>query len=190
MRLSILACCLIAALQTAASAATREDTIQTYVVNTVRSHVDFSVTHVYVEHVNGSVPIIAATVLLPPGSLVPTSILATLDPKHIETHDPDRNGVLQGPEWFDTKRFPIWNFTSTKITAKADGSGFIVEGTLTIHGATQPATLDATTIPGRNPRVHAVGHVDRHAFGMRVTPMDGTIGGDVEFSMDIELRAK
>jgi polyisoprenoid-binding protein YceI len=174
-----------------ASATPHDDKTQAYSVDTVHSNVGFSITHIYVEHVTGSVPIVTATVMLPSESMVPTSIIATLDPKRIETHDPDRNGVLQGPEWFDTKRFPTWNFTSKAITGKTDGSGFIVNGTLTMHGVTQPVTLDATTTnTKRDLQVHATGHVDRHAFGMRITPMDGTIGNDVELSLDIELQAQ
>jgi polyisoprenoid-binding protein YceI len=144
-----------------------------------------------VERVTGDVPILSATVLFASGSFVPTSIVATLDPKRIETHDPDRNGVLQGPEWFDVKQFPTWSYTSTSIAAKTKGSGFIVNGALTVHGVTRPVILDAsTTRVDRTLVVHATGRIDRHAFGMRVTSMDGTIGSDVDLTLDIRLQSQ
>jgi polyisoprenoid-binding protein YceI len=191
MRLFMVFSFFIGALQAGnASVVPHDAKMQTYAADTAHSNVGFSVTHIYVERVTGNVPIVGATVSFAPGSSVPTSIVATLDPKRIETHDPDRNGVLQGPEWFDVKQFPMWTYTSTSIAAKTEGSGFIVNGALTVHGVTQPVILDATmTHVDRTLMVHATGRVDRHAFGMRVTSMDGTIGSDIDLTLDIRLQS-
>lgn len=156
-------------------------------VDVARSHVSFSVTHLFVSHVSGSVPVLSACIVLPKDSALPSSVSATLDPTRVDTRDPDRNDSLQGPDWFDTKRFPTWSFASTSIVPNTGGA-FTANGMLTVHGVAAPVTLDVKTMRGLpNPAYHAVGHVDRHVFGMKTTPIDGTIGSDVQLSLDLEF---
>ena len=158
-----------------------------HAVDARRSHATFTVSHLYVGHVSGSVPIVNAGVTLAPDSAIPTEIVATLDPKHIDTHDTDRDVDLQGSDWFDTAKFPTWQFRSNKIAPSSPGA-FTSDGTLTVHGVTSPLTLKVTIVRGLpHPLYHAVAHVDRHAFGMQRTTFDPLIGNDVEIVLDIEL---
>jgi polyisoprenoid-binding protein YceI len=160
----------------------------TRAIDVARSRAGFEVTHLYVTRVNGRLPILAGSVALAPGSVVPTSISATLDPKHVDTANGDRDDDLQGPDWFETKRFPTWSFTSTMIKP-GPGDTFEIDGSLTVHGVAQSAVLTVTTTRGLpHPAYHASGHLDRHAFGMRTTLQDGLIGGDVKLTLDVELR--
>ena len=152
-----------------------------------RSHATFSVRHLYVQRVDGSVPIARGRITLEAGAIVPSHIDATLDPKRIDTHDADRDDDLQGPDWFDVQHFPTWTFTSTSIVA-APG-GFTVTGSFTAHGVATPVTLAVTTMRGAaRPTYHATATLDRHAFGMRVTPLDGTIGNELDLVLDIEAE--
>jgi polyisoprenoid-binding protein YceI len=153
-------------------------------LDVAHSHAAFSVSHVYVSKVSGSVPVSSGSVVLAAGSAVPIRIDAVLDPKRVHTDDPDRDDDLQGPDWFDTAHYPSWTFVSTSVAAGADGT-FVANGTLTVHGISQPLALHVTTVRGLpNPVYHAVGHASRHAFGMRKTAMDGLIGDDVEITID------
>jgi polyisoprenoid-binding protein YceI len=157
-------------------------------IDPARSHASFSVTHLYLARVTGTVPIMSGSVTLAPNSTVPTAVEATLDPNHIASGNPDRDDDLQGPDWFDTKRFAHWTFRSSAVTPKANGA-FTVAGTLTVHGVAQPVNLDATVVRGEpHLAYHAVGHVDRHAFNMRVTPTDGLIGSDITITLDVEVH--
>lgn len=157
-------------------------------IDTSASHATFSLQHIYVERVTGTVPIRSGVVSLAPNSALPLSIVASLDPTRIKTGDDDRDGVLQTPDWFDTKRFPTWTFASTEISPEGPHA-FGVDGLLTMHGVSVPEHLDVT-IAGdlAHPRYHAVAHVDRHAFGMAVTRLDPVIGGIVDLSFDIALK--
>jgi polyisoprenoid-binding protein YceI len=57
---------------------------------------------------------------------------------------------LVGPMFFDAAKYPTAHFESTKVTAK--GSHATVQGNLTIHGVTKPATIDASFMAvGANP---------------------------------------
>ena len=49
---------------------------------------------------------------------------------------------LIGPDWFDAVQFPTATFVSTKVTPGPNNVA-LVEGNLTIHGKTQPVTLQA-----------------------------------------------
>lgn len=156
-------------------------------IDPVKSGSSFSVAHIFIEHVTGTVPVTGGTIHVPDGSAVPTHVEATLDPTRFKTDEPDRDAALQGPDWFDTKRFPTWTFTSTKITPAA--SGFTMDGSLTLHGITQPEELDVI-IAGtpQHPVYHATAHIDRQAFGMQKTRLDPVIGNTVDVTLDIVVK--
>jgi len=157
-------------------------------IDSTRSRATFSTWHVYVEKVEGSVPIMSGEVTVENGSTTPSQVRAVLDATHLRSGDDDRDANLQSPDWFDTKRFPTWTFTSTKIVPASNG-GFGLDGILTIHGVGVPEHLDVTVSGDRAaPVYHAVAHVDRHAFGMTVTRLDPIVGGTVDVTLLIALK--
>jgi len=157
-------------------------------IDPARSRASFAVQHIYVERVTGTVPIARGVVTLAEGSTRPLAITATLDATRLRTGDDDRDGVLQTPDWFDTRRFPVWTFTSTEIVATGNDT-FGVDGMLTMHGVSVPEHLDVTvTGDAAHPRYRATAHVDRHAFGMAITRLDPVIGGVVDLTLDIAVE--
>ena len=157
-------------------------------IDLAKSQAKFSVQHIFVETVTGTVPISSGSVELATGSSVPVSIKAKLDPSRIKTGEDDRDGALQTSDWFDTKKFPAWTFVSSKITPGAGGA-FGVDGMLTIHGVSVAEHLDVTTTGDTtHPAYNAVGHIDRHAFGFAVTRLDPVIGNPVAIDLHIELK--
>jgi polyisoprenoid-binding protein YceI len=171
----------------AALSSHHKDIVHSYRLDAAHSQANFSIAHLYVIQVPGSVPIKSGSIVFAGKSITPKSISVVLDPMHIDTHDPDRNEALQGPKWFDTKHFPTWKFSSKSIKPGSHGA-FTVNGLLTIHGVTQPMILNVTTTHGFPvPKFVAVGHVDRHTFGMLTTPIDGTVGSDVNISINAVL---
>jgi polyisoprenoid-binding protein YceI len=156
-------------------------------IDPAKSTATFSVQHIFVEHVTGTVPIVSGTIDLPEGSLVPTSVTAVLDPKKFHTAESDRDAAMQTPDWFDTTKFPTWTFTSTKITPTANG--FAMDGDLTMHGVTQPEHLVVVASGDlAHPIYRATGTIDRHAFGMATTRLDPVIGGNVDITLDIRVK--
>ena len=152
------------------------------------SKAQFSVSHIWVDRVTGTVPVLSGSVTLAPGSLIPAAATAQLDATKIDTGEPDRDGQLKSPDFFDVKKFPTWTFVSAKVIPKSSNS-FEMEGTLTIHGVAQPQRLNVT-VGGdvAHPVYHATAEVDRHAFGMAVTRLDPTIGTTVEVKLDVALK--
>jgi polyisoprenoid-binding protein YceI len=157
-------------------------------IDTAKSTAKFTVAHVFVERVTGTVPILSGTLTFATDSAIPTSVSALLDPTKISTGEPDRDGALKSPDFFDATAFPTWSFASTKITPQGANT-FEMDGTLTIHGVAQPERLSVTIggMPSQ-PLYHAVGEIDRHAFGMSKTRLDPVIGNSVSVAIDIALR--
>lgn len=177
------ACALLLCL--GAFAAARAD--DTVTLDVARSHARFSIAHVYVQHVTGTAPIAAGSIVFAPGSPLPAKIAATLDARRVDTGNADRDEDLQGPDWFETRKFPMWTFASTAVRAGANGT-FAVDGVLTIHGVGQPVVLAVTPASANGrPAYHAVTTVNRRPFGMKVTPIDGLLGTDVEITLDVVL---
>jgi polyisoprenoid-binding protein YceI len=157
-------------------------------IDAAKSSAQFSVAHIWVERVTGTVPILSGGVSLEPGAVVPQSVSAVLDATHVTTGEPDRDRSLESPDFFDAVKFPRWTFTSTRIVSTGAAT-FEMDGDLTIHGVTQPERLDVTVIGDpAHPEYRAKAKIDRHAFGMIQTRLDPTIGNTVEVTLDIVLK--
>lgn len=71
------------------------------------------------------------------------SVDVTIDATSVNTGYALFNGHLQGPDFFDTAKYPVITFKSSKV--KFDGDKPVaVEGELTIKGVTKPVTLTVT----------------------------------------------
>jgi polyisoprenoid-binding protein YceI len=157
-------------------------------IDPTASKVQFSIQHIFVQHVIGTIPIISGSVDLSGDSAIPSSLTAVLDATKVGTDDPDQTACIRSADYFDVKRFPAWTFTSTKITPHGTGA-FGVDGMLTIHGVSRPEHLDVTVGgTAEHPTYHATGAVNRYAFGMKGTRLDPLIGGTADVTLDVTLR--
>jgi polyisoprenoid-binding protein YceI len=179
---------LLVCLSAASAAETVELSGATLPLDVKASRAKFNVQHLLIEHVSGSVPIVSAEITLGADGVSPVAVNATLDPTHINTGDEDRDGAITGSDWFDTKKFPLWTFTSDHVAKNPDGT-YGISGTLTIHGVAVPVTLLTTLVQASpRPRYHATVTVDRHAFGMVVTRVDALVGKDVTIDLDVQVK--
>jgi polyisoprenoid-binding protein YceI len=153
-----------------------------------KSKAQFTINHIFVDHVTGTVPIVNGSVNLPKESSIPVSAAAVLDARRLNTGDRDRDASLQSPDYFDVKEFPTWRFSSTKIVPSGPAA-FEMDGMLTVHGVAQLEHLDvAVGGDASHPIYHAVGHIDRRAFGMKGTRLDPVIGNVADVALDIVLK--
>jgi len=165
------------------------DTVTTTrAIDAAHSKAQFSIQHIFVDRVTGTVAVRSGSVAFASGSDVPISVTAELDPSRIHTDEPDRDASLEGPDYFDVKTFPTWSFASTRIV-KTGPQTFKMDGTLTMHGVGNPEQF-AVTIGGTSadPVYHAVATIDRHAFGMRGTRLDPVIGNTADVTLDVALK--
>jgi polyisoprenoid-binding protein YceI len=168
--------------------AARAQGTESHAIDAARSKATFSVTHVFVERVTGTVPIAGGTVAIAADSAIPESVTAELDPSKVASGEHDRDASLVSPDFFDAKAFPTWSFASTKITPQS-ATAFGIDGTLTVHGVAAPQHLDVTIRGDAAHRVyHATGHLNRQAFHMAVTRLDPVIGNVIDITLDITLK--
>jgi polyisoprenoid-binding protein YceI len=157
-------------------------------IDTAKSRAQFSIAHIWVERVVGTLPILSGSVTLAADATIPTSVTAVLDATKIATDEPDRNRALESSDFFDAAKFPRWTFTSTKIVPTGPAS-FEMDGNITIHGVTQAERMQVTvTGTAGQPAYRATGKIDRHVFGMAVTRLDPTIGGTADITLEVSLE--
>jgi polyisoprenoid-binding protein YceI len=164
------------------------DPVQQRAIDPAKSKAQFSIQHIFVQQVTGTIPIVSGELTTAAGSRVPSRIAAVLDASKIDTGDPDRDGTLEGPDYFETQKFATWTFSGSKITPSGPAA-FGVDGMLTIHGVTQPEHLDVTVSGDpSNPLYRATAQVDRRAFGMKGSRLDPVIGNVANVTLDIVLK--
>jgi polyisoprenoid-binding protein YceI len=162
----------------------------TWKVDPVHSSASFTAIHLGISRVTGTIPIKSASLTIPEGSNVPTSVQAVLDPTGVDTHTQMRDDDLRSEHFFDVKQFPIMSFTSSSITA-TDDKHITINGNLTMHGVTKPVTLAAVFLgQGKGMRGEtraaytASTTVDRTQWGM--TYGYPVVSNSIDLSIEIE----
>ena len=162
----------------------------TWTADPNHSTAQFTATHFGISHVNGYIPIKSATIETGASPALPTKISATLDPAGIDTRQPDRDGDLRSPHFFDVAQYPAMTFESTSIAATGDKT-FDVTGNLTMHGVTKPVTLKTTFLgqmTDSRGRTHGAyegtATIKRSDWGMTYGPV--IVNDEVALTIDIE----
>ena len=104
------------------------------------SQIGFSVRHLMVSKVRGEFTKWKGSFDFDPARPELAAVAVEIDAASIDTHEPQRDGHLKSPDFFDVAKFPTLTFKSTKV--ERAGENFRVAGDLTIHGVTRPVTLD------------------------------------------------
>jgi len=164
----------------------------------VHSQIGFKVAHLVVSSVSGRFKETQkASVVIDDQNPANDKIEIEIKADSISTDDAKRDEHLRSPEFFDTKKFPLIKFVSTKVV-KA-GKGFKVTGDLTIRDVTKPVTLTATLSQAiKNPwgkQVRAAtltGTIQRADFGLKwnkALEAGGVVVGDtVTFDIQAEIN--
>ena len=116
------------------------------------------------------------------------------DVKSITTGNEQRDGHLQGDDFFDAANHPKLEFVSTGIKKTGD-STFTVEGNLTIRGTTKPVKLNmdfggVAKDPWGNTKagLSLTGKINRKDFGLKFHVLNEA--GNLLVSDDIKLEAE
>ena len=106
-------------------------------VDTVHSSVGFEVPYLGVSAFSGTVKRFEAS--LTGGQLAGSAEIASLD-----VNDDNLLAHLLSPEFFDAERYPQVSFATS--SASTSGEQVRFDGSVTIRGVTQPATLEGTLV--------------------------------------------
>jgi polyisoprenoid-binding protein YceI len=124
-----------------------------------------------------------------PASWQATKVVISVDPRSVDTADNGFNRTIAG--YFEPEKYPVIQFSSTGLTAGADGKGQLA-GDLTFHGVTKPVTLDVEFngvgpgLLGAGTRMgfSGQGKIKRSEFGVtQARPFAGDVVG-LEFEVE------
>lgn len=171
-----------------------------YKVDTVHSFAYFGARHHVVGLVRGRFEKIAGTInaAREPGEC---SVDITIDISSISTQNTERDKDLQGPDYFDVKKFPTMTYQGRGVR-RGPGDTWIMDGSLTMHGVTKVVPLTFTfkglfpNMPAANPAraaFHGTAGVKRAEFGMgardNLDELGSSTAPDVEIEIDVEADA-
>jgi polyisoprenoid-binding protein YceI len=117
--------------------------LMSWSLDTVHSHVSFSVKHMMISTVRGRFDTFAGNLELDEEHPEASSLGVTIDVASINTGDAGRDGHLKSGDFFETDKYPTATFKSTKVE-KIGEDEYRIEGDLTLHGVTRAVVLKAT----------------------------------------------
>lgn len=167
----------------------------TYDIDPAHTTVGFTVRHMMIAKVRGHFSVTSGAVRIDDDP-TKSSVTVTIDAGSLDTRDPNRDGHVKSPDFLDVEKFPTIEYASTSV--RQDGSGWKVDGTLTVHGVSKPVTLDLEpTGTGKDPwggtrgGFEASTEISRADFGLewnQALETGGVLIGD-KVKVEIEVEA-
>jgi polyisoprenoid-binding protein YceI len=154
----------------------------TWAIDPVHSEVSFVVRHMAVSKVRGRFDKFEGTIVTGEDPLA-SSVNATIDATSISTGQEQRDAHIRSADFFHIEEYPTFTFTSTGV--KPNGDDFLVDGDMTIRGATKPVTFKLElggfgpdAFGGTRAGFSASTEINRHDFGVSFNgPIPGVPGG-------------
>lgn len=112
-----------------------------WVVDPDHSVAAFSIRHMMIANVRGQFNKITGIIYYDPSNISGSSVEITIDVASLVTGIGKRDEHLRSSDFFDSEKYPLITFKSTKTEA-AGKNRAKVSGNLTIHGITLSATFD------------------------------------------------
>jgi len=166
----------------------------TWVIDTTHSDVSFTVRHLMVSKVRGHFGTFEGSLDIA-DNVFDSKVHASIDLNSIDTRDEGRDAHLRSADFFDIENHPTMTFVSTGL--RTDGDDYVVEGVLTLKGASKAVELalefnGVTTDPwgGTRAGFSASTEINRRDFGVDITlPLDGggvVVGDKIKVAIEIE----
>lgn len=172
----------------------------TWTIDSGHSTAGFSVKHLMVSTVRGTLGPIKGTIEYDGKSIESLKVDASIDVSAINTGNASRDKDLKGDGFFDVAKFPTATFTSKRVEAAGAGK-FRLIGDLTMHGITKEVTF---SVEGPSPAVKAqnggqkIGAsatttLNRRDFGLEYNNMVEAVpvvADEVQVTIDIEASKR
>ena len=199
----VLAAALAAAVVTPAftqTPATRAAGSKTWSVDSAHSGAHFSVRHMMVSTVRGSLGNVSGTIEYDGTSADSITAHITIDVAAITTGNQSRDNDLKSPTFFDVAKSPTLTFTSRRVEPAGPGK-FRMIGDLTMHGVTKEVALNVEgpspilKTPNGAQRVGAsvTATLNRRDFNLQYNVMIEAapiVGDEIQVQVDIEATKK
>ena len=172
----------------------------TWNVDTAHSAAGFSVKHMMVSTVRGTLGPVKGTIEYDGKSVDSLKADITIDVTGINTSNENRDKDLKsGDGLFEVAKFPTATFKSKRATASGAGA-FKLVGDLTLHGVTKEITLDVEGPsapikqgPSLRTGASASATINRKDFGLsysRVIEAGPVVGDEVKITIDVEATKR
>lgn len=166
----------------------------TWDVDPIHSHIGFAARHLMVSKIRGHFTKFEAQIITAENPLE-SSVTATIDMASADTGNEMRDNDLRSERFFDVANHPTMTFRSTGI--RRDGDDFVVDGELTVKGATRPVSLSVEVngfgqdpYGGTRAGFSASGEIDRTDFGISFNaPIPGGVMVSEKIKIEIEAEA-
>jgi polyisoprenoid-binding protein YceI len=165
-------------------------------IDSAHSQITFSVRHMMISNAHGRFENFTGTVDFNETDPILSSVTVEIDTNSVNTREPQRDGHLKSPDFFNAAEFPTATFKSSRIEKVNDNHGKIY-GTLTIRGVSQEVVL-TTEYAGQSKMwgktsagFSASTRINRKDFGLnwnQVLESGGIlVGDDVNISIELEI---
>jgi polyisoprenoid-binding protein YceI len=169
----------------------------TLTIDTAHSQAAFSVRHMMVSNVKGTLGPVKGTAVWDGKDVTSIKVDATIDATGLTTFNEQRDKHLKSPDFFDVEKNPTVTFKS-KRTEAGSGGKFKLIGDLTLRGVTKEVALD---VEGPTPPITAQGKtrvgatattkINRQDYGVSWSRnIDGggvVVGDEVAITLELEL---
>ena len=166
---------------------------QEFELDNVHSSVIFSISHFKIGYIYGRFNECSGTVMIDNNQPADSKFKFSIDTNSIDTNDKARDQHLNGPDFFDSEKFPKIEFESASVSES--GGTYKVTGKLKMMGQEQELVMPLQLLGiGKGPlgriRLGMIGKftIKRSDFGMK--HMLDAIGDDVAITFSFEAVKK
>lgn len=167
----------------------------TWTIDTTHSEVSFAVRHMGLFKVRGGFATFQGSITVDP-EIEKSSAYVEVDMASINTREPNRDGHLRSPDFFDVEKYPTMTFQGSGV--RLDGETIVLVGDLTVRDVTRPFELSVEPtgvlrdlMGKQRAGFVARGTLRRGDFGITFNmPLEGTgvmIGDKVEVNIEIQV---
>jgi len=171
----------------------------TWTIDSGHSAAQFSVKHMMVSTVRGTLGKASGTIEYDGKSVDSLKADVTIDVTGVNTQNQNRDNDLKSENFFDIAKYPTATFKSKRVEAAGAGK-FKLIGDLTLHGVTKEISLDvegpsSPLKQGQNLRVgaSATTKINRRDFGLQYNRMIESapiVGDEVQVQIDVEATKR
>lgn len=166
-------------------------------IDPVHTEINFTARHMMISNVRGRFEKFSGTVEFDEKNPTVSAVNVEIEAASINTKEPQRDGHLRSPDFFNADKYPYLIFRSTRIEAVDESHGRIY-GDLTIRDVTRPVVLE-TTFNGiakspmgtTNAGFSATTRVNRKEWGLNWNVALETggwlVGDEINISIEVEI---
>ncbi len=168
----------------------------TWELDQAHSNLRFTVDHLMVSDIQGSIKIKEATLATPKEDFTDASVYLLADMTSIDTDNDARDEDLRKPDFFDTNKYPDMTFQSSSFK-KVTNNKYEVIGLLTFHGISKQTTLEVVASTAIQPwdkksivGFKVNGTIKRTDFGISPTTPEAILSDEVSIIANVIFAKK